>query len=61
MKPTPHGMQATLVLRTDLIGFHRVPMRHTGEHLAQVLVYVLDRIAILPKVSILPVRLITQC
>jgi len=47
---TPNGQQYQLNLRSDLIGFHRVPGRHTGEHLAHAFIYVLDRIQIADKV-----------
>lgn len=40
-----------LKLRADLIGFHRVPSRHTGEHLSVAFLYILDRIKITHKVS----------
>ena len=39
---TPQGPQYKLTLRADLIGFHRVPGRHNGEHLACAFLYVLD-------------------
>jgi hypothetical protein len=45
------GYHQKIVLRTDLIGFHRIPGRHTGEHLAQCFLYILDRIDIAEKVS----------
>jgi hypothetical protein len=38
------GSQAKLTLRSDLIGFVHVPGSHTGERLAEVFVYILDRI-----------------
>ena len=47
---TPMGLRPKLVFRTDLIGFHEVPTRHTGEHLAGAFVWVLDRIKITSKV-----------
>ena len=50
---TSNGTQHNLRLRADLIGFHRVPGRHTGQHLAQVFVHVLERVAILKNVSCL--------
>ena len=43
---TPQGPQYKLDLRADLIGFHRVPGRHNGEHLACAFIYILDRIDI---------------
>ncbi len=48
---TPHGPQKHLVYCADLIGFHRLPGRHTGEHLAQAFIYALDRLGIASKVS----------
>jgi len=47
---TVDGPQHTLKLRTDLIGFHHVPGRHTGEHLAEAFHHILDRIGITSKV-----------
>ena len=37
---------STLHLRSDLIAFHRIPGSHTGEHLAEVFVYILERLGI---------------
>jgi hypothetical protein len=48
---TPAGPQYTLTLRTDLIGFLRVPGHHNGEHLATAFIYILDRIDIASKVG----------
>lgn len=50
-KITPDGTDFTLELQADLIGFHRVPGSHTGEHLAQAFIHVLDRLSIADKVS----------
>jgi hypothetical protein len=47
---TPAGTQYTLTLRTDLIGFLRVPGHHDGEHLATAFLYIIDRIGIASKV-----------
>ena len=47
---TPHGPQHILKLRADLIGFHRVPGWHDGEHLAHSFLHVLDRVSIAWKV-----------
>ena len=47
---TARGVQYHLKLRAELIGFHRVPGSHTGEHLAQALLYILDRLGITSKV-----------
>ena len=49
---TANGPTHKLVLRADLIGFHRVPTRHTGEHLAGALLFITDRIGITSKVRI---------
>ncbi|SJK99374.1 uncharacterized protein ARMOST_02670 [Armillaria ostoyae] len=43
--------QAMLHLRSDLIGFHRVPGRHSGEHLAEVFIYILDRLHITSRLG----------
>lgn len=48
---TPDGPQHILTLRADLIGFHRVPGRHDGEHLAHAFIFITDRIGITHKVS----------
>lgn len=45
-----NGPRQQLKLRADLIGFHRVPTRHTGENLATAFLYVLDRTKISWKV-----------
>ena len=50
VKQTPEGLQYSLHLRAELIGFHRVPGQHTGEHLAQAFLYILDRLLITSKV-----------
>lgn len=47
---TPQGPQYKLTLRADLIGFHRVPGCHNGEHLACAFLYVLDQVDIAEKV-----------
>lgn len=47
---TPDGPQYELQLRAELIGFHRVPVSHTGEHLAHAFLYITDRINISDKV-----------
>ncbi len=44
--------RAVIQLRSRLVGFHRVPGRHTGEHLAQGFIYILDRLGMSRKVSI---------
>ncbi|KAK7458852.1 hypothetical protein VKT23_009862 [Stygiomarasmius scandens] len=37
-------------LRTELLGFHRVPGRHDGEHLGHAFIHILDRISAAKKV-----------
>jgi hypothetical protein len=39
-----------LKLRSDLVGFHKIPGRHNGNHLAHCFLYVLDRIGVTHKV-----------
>jgi len=46
---TSHGRQYILKLRADLIGFHRVPGRHDGEHLAHAFLHILDRVSVSKK------------
>jgi hypothetical protein len=48
----PNGVKKKLRLRADLIGFHKLPGRHTGEHLAHCFLFITDRIQITSKVSI---------
>jgi hypothetical protein len=50
MQETAHGPQHILKLRADLIGFHRVPGRHDGEHLAHAFLHILDRVSVSGKV-----------
>ena len=45
------GSQKTLWLRSDLVGFHKLPGRHTGEHLAHCFLFITDRLKITEKVS----------
>lgn len=60
MAVTAHWIQATtgedgtdqLKLRSDLIGFHKIPGRHTGLHLAHCFLHILDRIKITEKVAL---------
>lgn len=40
-----------LRLRADLIGFYKLPGRHTGEHLAHCFLFITDRIKVTSKVS----------
>lgn len=48
---TADGPQHVLRLRADLIGFHRVPGHHDGEHLAHAFLYIIDRLSIAKMVS----------
>ncbi len=43
--------RAMLHLCSDLIDFHHVPGRHTGEHLAEVFVYILDRLQLTSRIG----------
>ncbi|PPQ77048.1 hypothetical protein CVT26_007808 [Gymnopilus dilepis] len=43
VKNSPNGPRYVINLRSELIAFHRVPGRHTGEHLATVFLNILDR------------------
>jgi len=47
---TPNGPQFELTLHVDLIGFHRVPGRHTRDYLTQAFLFVLDHIKVTNKV-----------
>ena len=47
---SPTGSFFRLTLRCDLIGFHRIPTRHTGEHLASTFMWIIDRLNIAHKV-----------
>lgn len=47
---TPNGIQHSLKLRADLIGFHHMPGHHSGEHLAHAFMFVLNRLDITSKV-----------
>jgi hypothetical protein len=40
-----------LQLRANLIGFHKLPGRHTGEHLAHCFLFITDHIKVTSKVS----------
>jgi|BogFormECP03_OM3_1039632.scaffolds.fasta_scaffold00333_3 hypothetical protein len=57
---TPSGSKKKLQLRADLIGFHKLPGRHTGEHLAHCFLFITDRLKITSKVST-RIFLDTQC
>ncbi|KAF7328561.1 HAT family dimerization domain-containing protein [Mycena venus] len=48
---TPAGPQYILTLRTDLIGFLRVPGHHDGEHLATAFLHIIDRIDIASRLG----------
>jgi hypothetical protein len=48
---TGTGLQKILRLRSDLVGFHKLPGRHTGEHLAHCFLFVTDRLNLTAKVS----------
>lgn len=48
---TAAGPRTLLKLCSYLIGFSRIPGRHTGDHLAQLLIYILDRLNITHRVS----------
>lgn len=43
--------QRKLALRADLIGFVHVPGSHTGERLAQVLYFIINRVGLVGKVK----------
>ena len=42
-KNTQQGQQYILSLNSELIAFHHIPSRHTGDHLAMVFMNMLDR------------------
>jgi hypothetical protein len=44
-------LQHRISLRADLIGFIHVPGSHTGDHLAEMFLHILDRLQIANKVS----------
>ncbi|KAJ2923582.1 hypothetical protein H1R20_g13520, partial [Candolleomyces eurysporus] len=48
---TTEGPVTNLALRADLIAFHNMPGRHTGEHLGTALLHVLDRLNIAAKIG----------
>jgi hypothetical protein len=48
---TGTGLQKKLQLRSELAGFHKLPGRHTGEHLAHCFLYITDCLNITGKVS----------
>ena len=56
MAVTAHWIEATgpqknLRLQADLVGFHHIPGRHTGEHLAHCFLFVTNRLKFTKKVS----------
>jgi hypothetical protein len=56
MAVTAHWMesmqdQQSLSLRIDLIGFVYIPGAHTGQHLAEIFLWILKRVNIVDKVS----------
>ena len=61
MAVTAHWIQKTtasdgteqLKLRSDLVGFHKIPGQHNGVHLAHCFLFVTDRIGVTHKVCIL--------
>lgn len=58
MAVTAHWIQATttangsrkLRLRSDLVGFYKIPGRHNGKHLANCFIRITDRLKITDKV-----------
>jgi hypothetical protein len=46
---TGSGSKETLQLRTNLIGFHKLPGHHTGEHFAHCFLYITDHLNITKK------------
>ncbi len=50
LKKTPTGHQYMLKLRSELIGFHRLPGRHDSEHISAGFVWIIDRLDIAQKV-----------
>lgn len=48
---SPRGVEKVMVWRADLIAFHRVPGRHTGNHLAAALLHILDRLKMTSKIG----------
>lgn len=49
---TALGPRTILKLRVDLVGFQRVPDRHTGQHLADAFIHLIDCLGVAQKVSI---------
>jgi hypothetical protein len=46
---TMAGIQKKLEMRADLIGFHMIPGRHTGKHLAHCFHFILEQLKITQK------------
>lgn len=49
---TPNGTQKKIQLQSDLIGFVRVPGKHTGKHLMTAFLYVFDHLRITHRVRL---------
>jgi hypothetical protein len=47
-----------LVLRVDLVGFCHLPGHHTGKHIAQLFVFVTDRIRVTSQVCGRPIKIV---
>ena len=47
---TSAGLKKKLHLRADLIGFHKLPGRHTGEHLSHCFLFITDHLKVTSKV-----------
>jgi hypothetical protein len=45
------GTEKKLQLRSDLVGFHKLPGHHTGEHLTHCFLFITDWLKITAKVS----------
>jgi hypothetical protein len=50
---TMSGVQKRLELRVDLVGFHKLPGRHTGKHLAFCFYFILERLKMAQKVFLM--------
>lgn len=46
------GPRHLLKLRSDLVGFYKVPGRHTGSHLAHAFICIIDRLSLDWNVSL---------
>jgi hypothetical protein len=46
-------LQSRINLRADLLGFIHVPGSHTGDRLAEVLLFIIDRLQIANRVSLI--------